>query len=462
MIKILPVRYFFVIFFLSTSFSFAKEIVSPQLLEIGDTFLDSLATPVILPEEEEVDENIVKLEKEINERNIEIEKREAEINLLNQQLSEVSSKRKTFQQELNYTNLVNQRNQKEINLIEENISRTQLKLQSLNQNISSSIDSQAKLKETLSELYRRNNEFFNKGDYFYLLEDVKFFDIARRINEGDRLIELTSKYSEDLKVSTNTLFKSRDEITFERNKLKNSEDELKDKKQIYEGYLSYQKKLVNDIQNDENTYQALLTQKEQEKLELQNELFSYEAELDFRLDPSKIPDKKPGVLAWPADKILSRITQQFGYTEFARANTNIYGKPFHDGLDLGLPIGSKIYSAAGGEVIGVGNTDLVRSCRSWGQWVMIRHFNGLTTLYAHLSLPTVTVGDIVSQGDLIAYSGNTGISTGPHLHFSVYYSGGAKVVPYENISSSGRCRGLLIPVAALESKLNPIDYLEKL
>ena len=126
---------------------------------------------------------------------------------------------------------------------------------------------------------------------------------------------------------------------------------------------------------------------------------------------------------------------------------------------FGLPTGTQLFASADGIVIGTGNTDIVSSCQSWGKWVVIKHGFGLSTLYAHLSLVKVRLGQKVKAGELIGYSGNTGFSTGPHLHFSVYDSSGLRIVPYEQVSRNARCRGLIVPVAAQEAKLDPSKYL---
>lgn len=91
----------------------------------------------------------------------------------------------------------------------------------------------------------------------------------------------------------------------------------------------------------------------------------------------------------------------------------------HDGtaVDMATPIGTKILAAASGVVT------LVRDTNKWnggyGYYLKIKHDNGTETLYAHLSRIDVEVGDEVEQGQVIALSGNTGRSTGPHLHFEV-------------------------------------------
>lgn len=88
----------------------------------------------------------------------------------------------------------------------------------------------------------------------------------------------------------------------------------------------------------------------------------------------------------------------------------------YNGIDFGAPIGTPIYAAAGGQVI-------ISKSGGWnggyGNYVVIKHDNGSQTLYAHASEVVAGAGEWVSQGDKIATVGNTGKSTGPHLHFEV-------------------------------------------
>ena len=85
----------------------------------------------------------------------------------------------------------------------------------------------------------------------------------------------------------------------------------------------------------------------------------------------------------------------------------------HAGVDFGAPIGTPIYAASNGTVLAAGPVS------GYGQWVKLTHPGGVTTVYGHISSWTVTVGQAVQPGQLIAYSGNEGRSTGPHLHFEV-------------------------------------------
>ncbi|MDQ3014888.1 MAG: M23 family metallopeptidase, partial [bacterium] len=128
----------------------------------------------------------------------------------------------------------------------------------------------------------------------------------------------------------------------------------------------------------------------------------------------------------------------------------------HNGIDLGVPIGTAIKSAGVGEVVASGDTDTVCPRASYGKWVLIKHSNGLSTLYAHLSLIKVSAGQAVESGSIIGYSGNTGYSTGPHLHFTVYASQGVQVVNRPSQACGGT---YTMPVADLKAYLNPLSYL---
>ena len=104
-----------------------------------------------------------------------------------------------------------------------------------------------------------------------------------------------------------------------------------------------------------------------------------------------------------------------------------WGK-LHSGVDLAADEGTPVYAADNGKVIVAEN-----SGNGYGNYIILDHQNGYKTLYGHNSQLLVSVGDIVAKGDKIALSGNTGNSTGPHLHFEVHV-GDEKVDPQQYIS----------------------------
>ena len=115
-----------------------------------------------------------------------------------------------------------------------------------------------------------------------------------------------------------------------------------------------------------------------------------------------------GTLAWPLSS--NKITSPYGTRS----------RGFHSGIDLAAKTGTSVYAAAGGTV------ELASWYYGYGNCIVINHGNGVKTRYAHLSAYKVSVGATVSRGQLIALSGNTGNSTGPHLHFEVIINGVTK------------------------------------
>lgn len=91
----------------------------------------------------------------------------------------------------------------------------------------------------------------------------------------------------------------------------------------------------------------------------------------------------------------------------------------HAGVDFDAPIGTPVHAASNGTVTAAGPAS------GYGQWVKIAHPGGVDTVYGHISRWTVMVGQPVQPGQLIAYSGNEGRSTGPHLHFETHVHGRA-------------------------------------
>lgn len=119
-----------------------------------------------------------------------------------------------------------------------------------------------------------------------------------------------------------------------------------------------------------------------------------------------------GDMAWPAPA-SKRITSPFGY----RTHPILKVKKLHTGIDIGVGSGSNIVAANAGKVIKAAWNN------SYGYMVMVDHGGGIVTLYAHNSVLKVKTGDTVTKGQVIALSGSTGMSTGPHLHFEVRVNG---------------------------------------
>ncbi|MBI5913445.1 peptidoglycan DD-metalloendopeptidase family protein [Candidatus Azambacteria bacterium] len=216
------------------------------------------------------------------------------------------------------------------------------------------------------------------------------------------------------------------------------EDNLKNQREIVTDQKSGKETLLKQTKNKEKEYQRLIAAIEKERQATEKEVNVLEAKLRLAIDRAKLP-VGAGILKWPLDDV--RITQGYGKPNWRAAYD------FHNGIDLGAPTGTPVRAALSGKVVGVGNNGKY----AYGKWVSIDHGNkNITTLYGHLSLQKVSVGQVVGTGDIIGYVGSTGYSTGPHLHFTVFASESYTLLNSSSVS------GLKIPVGGT---INPLDYL---
>jgi len=152
-------------------------------------------------------------------------------------------------------------------------------------------------------------------------------------------------------------------------------------------------------------------------IKMVNELFSDTIAYDTRLF---IPGARMNwverqeingdLFIWP---IRGRITSGYGFRRCPFSGV----RQFHTGIDIGAPTGTPVRAAMSGRVAHVGYD------RVFGNTVVINHHSGYRTLYAHLSVVRVRPGALVQTGERIGDVGSTGLSTGPHLHFTVYRHG---------------------------------------
>ncbi len=173
-------------------------------------------------------------------------------------------------------------------------------------------------------------------------------------------------------------------------------------------------------------YQELLTKTNSEivvtttkKLaEIRKQLYiqsrSYDELINFAKNRESMLQSLPAIQPI-LNKDLKRIGSGFGW----RIDPVYHTTRFHAGLDFTAPIGTEIYATAQGTVSETGWK------QGYGNAIQINHGFGYETLYAHLSAIKVRTGQRVKRGDIIGLVGNTGKSTGPHLHYEVHYRGQA-------------------------------------
>lgn len=160
-----------------------------------------------------------------------------------------------------------------------------------------------------------------------------------------------------------------------------------------------------------------LTKIQQDRARLEKALEEYERtsreiEATIRKDEQKGPGEVLGTghMIWP---VRGRISSRFGW----RYHPVLRKKKFHNGQDIAVPSGTPVLAADSGVVLVSGWQG------GYGNFIAIDHGNGISTCYGHNSRLLVHVGEKIVKGQTIALSGNTGLTTGPHLHFEVRRNG---------------------------------------
>ncbi len=162
-----------------------------------------------------------------------------------------------------------------------------------------------------------------------------------------------------------------------------------------------QQQMVSSIEHSKDLIENALDEQEAKSREIEAQIRQYQTTRKGRLSYAR---KFSGGLSMPCS---GRITSPFGY----RVHPITHKYKLHTGVDISVPCGTSICSAADGEVIMAGWMG------AYGYAVVIDHGGGISTLYGHNSRLLVRRGQHVSRGQVIAKSGSTGYSTGPHCHF---------------------------------------------
>lgn len=399
-------------------------------------------------------QTVDELREKITDRNVKIQELEKEIDTYQVELTEIGEKKQSLQNTLRTLDVSRRKLSTDIKVTENRVYSTGLQIDELaieigekEQSIELNIGTVA---ETLRAMHILESDSLievllahdNLAAFWDQLESLQRFQLVVR-DEIERLLVL-KKELEGKK--TQSEIKKHDLTSFTR--------ELGNQKQVLDISRQNKDNLLKVTKNKESNYQKLLDEKVALRAQFEKELFAFESQLKIAIDPKSIPGAQSGILAWPLVNV--KITQYFGNTKFASQNPQIYNGSGHNGIDLRASPGTRVRAALSGTVTDIGDTDVVCRNASYGKWVLIKHNNGLSTLYAHLSHISVSEGDNVSTGDIVGYSGNTGYSTGPHLHFTVYASQGVKVSGLKSKVCGGT---YILPLADLKAYLNPLSYL---
>jgi murein DD-endopeptidase MepM/ murein hydrolase activator NlpD len=306
------------------------------------------------------------------------------------------------------------RKRAELARIQEDLRRERLRLQRLRARLA---EARAALSKRLVELYKADEPdlvtvVLESNGFADLLERTEFM---QRVSDQDaRIINIVVKAKAEATATAKRLDKLEkraqivtDQIEGEVNQVDAVKDQLVDRRGRYQQVRGDKAALLAHTREDRHSLEGDLRALEAEQAKVMAALRA--SATSGPSAPSGPVRQGSGQLNWPLN---AAISSGFGMR---------WGR-LHAGIDLPVPEGTPIHAADGGRVAIAGWMG------GYGNYTCIQHTGSLSTCYGHQSRIAVSVGQSVSQGQVIGYSGNTGHSTGPHLHFEVRV-GGSPVDP---------------------------------
>ena len=403
-------------------------------------------------------QSVSELEKNIVNKTEELRKLEQDAERIKNELSKVGSEKSSLNRELSLID-------GERSSLENNISQTRGKIGLLGSQIKRTeneiTDRNKKLSQQsqfLSSLFRKINQSENYSLIEQLLNSKRVSDIFKFRDKYLALQRPVTRYTYLIKGEKETLAKNKNILADQQVILAEETEKLSDQKSLVVDQENKKKIVLNETKNRESVYKKNLNATLATIQKLDNEIRDFESKIQFALDSKSIPITGSGSFWWPLDNIL--VTQRFGKTV---SSQRLYVSGSHSGVDFRASVGTPVYAVGNGLVKGIGDTDEACPKASFGKWIFIEHDNGLSTTLGHLSLIKVASGQRVKKGDLVGYSGNTGRSTAPHLHLTVYATKGINGEQGARVTNrpSAACAGktYTMPLAPTSAYLDPLAYL---
>lgn len=406
------------------------------------------------------------LKQSIDQKNAEIQKLEQDAQKYRAELSNKQQMGKSLKQELNRIQTNIKKLQSDIAVTQQQVKRAELQITELSYQISDKEQSIKKIKSGLSSLVTLFYETERNSTIELFLRQPTFSRFFQILNGNASIEKKFVSTLTDLHVLHTELEGQKTAQQLKRDESTDLRNLLKQRQQALVTQKTEQNQVLNITQQQEKLYQQLLVEQDKKRQQLDQEIRDIEGQIRVTIDQSSLPQRGSGVLDWPLPEVSKQscftsliavkncITQFFGYTSFAAAGG--YNGNGHNGVDFRADIGTPVFAADAGTIEATGDTDIGCRGASYGKWILIRHNNNLSTIYAHLSQINVSSGQEVSRGYRIALSGKTGYATGPHLHFGLFATAGVSI---QSIRSRVCGRMMTLPIAALNAYLNPLDYL---
>ena len=318
----------------------------------------------------------------------------------------VLSRQKKLDEQINNTSAQIRNVEAQISAYEELIVQTEAEL----------VDAEQREAAQYELFCHRVRSMEERGEISYwsvLFGATSFSDMLTRLNDINEVMDADQKVIDDLKALQVEITEKKTSLETSKTESEAAKADLVSKKKELDQQRQQAIALVKEIEANEKEYKSTIDQLAQEEEDILAEALRLSKKLaEEQAAQGKPQQSNPGGYIWPVDSRY--ITSTVG----GRASPGGVGSTNHKGTDIGrVGYTSRIYAAKAGTVI------VSQYSSSYGNYVVVSHGAGNTTLYGHMSSRSVSVGQYVNQGDVLGITGSTGHSTGPHLHFEVTENG---------------------------------------
>lgn len=312
-------------------------------------------------------------------------------------------------------------------LLDQQVANTSAQIQNLESQISEYAALITQTEEELAETERQEAEQYElfckrvrameeQGtvDYWSVLFRANSFgDLLSRLDAVNEIMEYDQRVIAQLKALQAEIEEKKVSLEESKAQTESAKGELVAKKKELDAQRQQAIALIQEIQSNENQYESALSALDAEEERIQANIVKLSRELAAQQAAQGKPTQSSsGGYIWPVDSRY--ITSTVG----GRTSPGGVGSTNHKGTDIGrVGYTSPIYASKAGTVI------VSQYSSSYGNYVVVSHGSGNTTLYAHMSSRKVEVGQYVNQGAVLGITGSTGNSTGPHLHFEITENG---------------------------------------
>ena len=281
---------------------------------------------------------------------------------------------------------------------------------------------QARLQSREKVFYKRVRDIYINGRLSYLdvvVGSKDFSDFANRMEMLKRILQSDMDLINTIKTEREEIASKKAKLEEDRAKVLELEKVAQEKQNLINQKKAERQAVLERAMNDRDTAERAYNELMASSASITAMLQQRAAERAAAVAAAASQGGSGGGATWVqgtgqlAAPVVAPITSDFGWRIHP-----IYGtRRLHAGTDFGVDEGTPVHAADGGVVVEAGWVS------GYGYTVIIDHGNGMSTLYAHNSDVAVSPGQTVSKGQVVSYSGNTGGSTGPHLHFEVRING---------------------------------------